>query len=187
MEIKAVKRVFGANVPGLASALLIPADKIVSMPDWWWNGEISEDPVIEESSTSWLFWLSDLGGEIETRERLGSSGTRFETEISFPYVSPASERAVFDQLRGRPCVILATTLQGNRILAGSKDRPLLPDIRRSTGNLSGLYGYRCSFSGISLLPPAAFTGTLAAGNFPPAVEFQMNDFHPADFSNFDFY
>lgn len=187
MEIKAVKRVHGANTPGLASALIIPADVIISMPDWWWNSKVEEDPVILEGSTCWLFWISDLGGEIETRERNGGSGTRYETEISFPYVAPASERAVFDSLRGRPCVIIATTLQGQRLMAGTKDRPLIPDIRRSTGSLSGLYGYRCSFSGLSLLPPPDFTGELAGGTEPQPVEFEMNDFHPQDFSNFDFY
>lgn len=187
INIRPIKRLHGPNPGGLASILLLPADKIISTAEWWWNGEVNEDPVLEEGTECPLFWVSDLGGELEVNEKITQAGPGYELQAEFPYIAPASERASMGALRGRPCVLLTTNLQGERHLVGTKDRPLLPDIRRSSGSISGMYGYRFRYYGMSLLTPPLYTGELAGGIVEQPQEPAMKDFSSLDFSHYDFY
>jgi hypothetical protein len=189
IQIQAVPRLHGPNIPGLAAMLVIPADALISMPEYFPDGELAEDPLMLDTATAYMFWLSDLSAEYGSRQRKDKAGPYYELEAEFGYAGPEEQLdAIMTKLRGRYSVLIAYTQQGKRILLGTKERPLRADIRKSSGSLSGLHGYRLSFAGQSLWAPPRFTGELAGGTITePPVQQQMIDWSEFDFTNLDWY
>ncbi|AHM62297.1 hypothetical protein D770_20240 [Flammeovirgaceae bacterium 311] len=187
--VKAAPRTVGPNPPGLAMVIPIPADQIISMPEYVPNGELDDDLLVLNDATVHAFWVHDLGGEFEERLRVNSAGGYYDVSVEFLHVGPEAESdAIFRPWKGREFCLLATTNQGKRLLIGSKERPLQVEIRKTTGSLSGLYGYRLSFQGEQLWPAPRMIGEFVGGNpeVPPAEQ-QMIDWSEYDFTYMDFY
>lgn len=185
IEINSISRIHGPNPPGLAMVIAILADQIISMPEYFPDGTLSEDPVIAEGSQVYAFFVSDIGGEHDQDIRRDTC----QHSLEFQYATPEDDG---DELartfRGREFVLITTNLRGIRKIAGTKEHPLQLRTRKSTGGVSGFYGYRLQFSGVTLWPAPRFEGELAAGAIPvPQADPQMMDFSPFDFSNYDFY
>lgn len=189
IQLKPVPRLHGPNPPGLALIIVLFADQIISMPEFFPDGQLSQDPVLIEGTEPLVFYVGDLEAEHEEDARRRPEGMQYEQQLEFMYAAPEAEGdATFRQFFNRDFVLICTNLRGQRKCIGTKEHPLQCRIQKSTGGQSGMYGYRISFAGTTLFPVPDFTGQLASGELPPPpAESQMFDFSAADFSNTDFY
>ena len=139
-----------SNIGGVASFWFSPINKVQSIPDINSTQRAISDPVTWRDGGEWLKGYSTFRQcKLSIRSGFGPNGKNFDAELTGFY--PGLDTIMSDlleEMQGQEFIILALDHEGNQLLLGSIDEPMIFTLKEwnSSDVGQGMKGYAFAFA-----------------------------------------